>query len=227
MRTDNPLSCRFAPALLMGLLGSCAWVNADVSYQYTAVLSVFSAAPNTPVSVSVYLTEMVTGNSSSLLGSEGGLYSAGTTLGQTLVSGTPSLITAIYGNTAGFTGNVSANLLGGGTSAAVDENIGTSFTGVTASDLGGGVSRVFLGTATITTGAAAGITTFSVGQLGSGTQGTTMTNTMGYTLDTAGSDYFPAVGSTFSITTAVPEPASLGLMSLATVFIAVRRRRSV
>ena len=85
---------------------------------------------------------------------------------------------------------------------------------------------MFLGTVTITTGAAAGDTTFSVGQLGSGAQGTTVTNTTGYTLDLPDPAYTPTVGSTFTVTTTVPEPAVLSLIATGGLLL-LRRRRTV
>ena len=98
-----------------------------------------------------------------------------------------------------------------------------------------------LGTITITGGALNTVTTFEVSPAAS-TFGTTLTRNNCYDLDHLANSYPapPATPIDYTYTgagdggalntfvvTVVPEPGTLGLLSLATVFAATRRRRTV
>lgn len=202
-------------------------VSAALSYSYHAGAADFTAATGTTIQVPIYVREIVTSPSISLLVDDGGLYSGGVAVSRTGFTGSSAGITSITGNTAstpangGFSGGNSAATNPNPSTATLDISVGTSMTGAAATNLGDGEYRVLLGTLLILASTDSGISTFSLDKLGIGT---TMTN-IGRVLDTTSNDphYSAASASSFTVTTLVPEPSSL--LGLCALMFVVKRRR--
>jgi hypothetical protein len=121
------------------------------------------------------------------------------------------------------------------TSAALLEQISFSDSnGVAAVSQGGGVSTVYLGTLALQASSTPDqTTTFTVGVYDP-KQGNTVTFNSGYDLDNnedpmnppgASSLYSSAAATNFSITTSVPEPAALSLLTTGSILLLWQRRR--
>jgi hypothetical protein len=235
---------RFMIALaLLGLAARQAMAQASTtySYQYIAQQSAYMVPTSSNLTINLYLQETNSDQSSnSLLASEHGLTAAGVQVAFT--SGNPSAtITAANfnggtvptgfddaGNTATFTA----------TSASISEStdpdpFGPDLVGVAAGPQTLGVSNVFLGSITLTTGPVGGVSTrFTVGT-NDPLLGATFTNDNSYNLDNtadplnpagAASLYSNSTPSTFTITTnAVPEPTIFG--GIVSLLVFIRRRR--
>jgi hypothetical protein len=207
--------------------------SADITYQYVTDASDYQVIAGQSVVVPLYLQETVTGADTSLLAAEDGLFGAGLTVSRVTEPSSPAFFDALDLNPS-FDFGTPVNSTSPGTftpadnSASLNEAVAEP-DGVQAVDLGGGISRVFLGSVTIQAGnVLQQATAFSVGPNGD-TGGNTLTFTNFYDLDiTSGSPAFTgALASpafTFTVT-AVPEPASLSLLSVAAVAMLGRPAR--
>ena len=226
-------------AAVVGTFGpSASRAHADptYSYFYVAGQASYTAAPNATLTVPLYLEEVST-DSSSLLGSEGGLSAAGVSVA---VSGAgPTQITGIAGNVgtppAGFDGTPVTTASTSTTASLLENTDITATTGVAAGPQANGVSLLLLGSLTVRTGSTTGQTTFVVSPYSS-TSGNTFTNLDAYDLDNSSdpsnpdgsSDlYYSAAGTEFTVDAAVasPEPTSLLLAGSASAALALARRR--
>jgi hypothetical protein len=226
--------------------GLASTARADITYQYVTDTTAYAVNPGATVNVNVYLQETVTGTSSSLIAAETGLFSAGFYLTQSgQVPTNPTIITAMTPNTqgqpAGFSGGVANAPKFTGSQGALTEGLPVTYTGPgpSGSTQGGsvanGITRVFLGTVTLTAGDPGTTTTFSVESYkfaptsigGNGANGNTLTNGTGFDLDQTnnGTANGPPVyvgANNFNGTTAytflvasAPEPGSMILAFLA------------
>jgi len=193
----------------LALLVATGLARADVSFSYVAVPQ-GTVTANSSVTVNLYLQEVDTGGSQSLIASEGGLYAAGVTVAQTGGSGTT--ISAIAANSQaepnGFSGNDNTRLYNSGTQtgtgstsastssqsnqaslADITANSATVPPGPSGTTAGGSVvtngstttTEVFLGTVTIGVGATANAT-YTVEGFNKAPAGTFDAGTYGNTL---------------------------------------------
>ena len=225
-------------------------VRADITYQYITDQSSYSASAGQSVTVQLLLQETLSGGSSSLLVSEGGLFGAGVFVTQ---SGTvPSNPTLIAGP---VTPNQSARPDGFGTGGRISLLPATSTTagvlesvpdfstpGPAGTQVSPTVRDVFLGSLTLTAGAAGSTTQFTIESYKnfSGKDGNTLTFNNAFDLDLAGgaSGAPPFTGAdaftnSFSVNvsppSASPEPGTLLLTGSAALMFAGgawRKRRA-
>jgi hypothetical protein len=226
----------------MAAVATAAPANGSVIYQYVADQTDVPAAQGATVSVRLFLREILSGGSTSVIGADGGLYSMGVRVDRstTGLPASPSILTSLTGSSDFPVSSPTVTAA----SANIAENIGNNPAGITRGNTGGGASpntpadMVYLGTLSITAGSGAGKTTFSVAAR-SATGTNTLTNGNGYDLDltgnsgpNAGSPAFTGAASnatpaTFSVTVAgVPEPTGLGLLGLGATGLLARRRRA-
>ncbi len=236
-------------ALICGLIPAGA-ASAGISYSYvtgtsSAVQSNFSATPGGPaLTVDVYLQEVLTGGSTSLIHADGGLYNAA--VKQSTFSGTTATITAAALNTANFNpnlGNTNGNNILDQTNLSPAFASGPSFSVVNGNTTN---NLYLLGTLTVAPGTSTGATQFNLTAYnGAGGGDTTTYGNPGpgyYDLDISnGSQGNPSATYTgafansptsFTVTVAaVPEPGSMILTGLAGLFVGLgiwlRRRREV
>lgn len=210
--------------LCVGLALTSA-ARAQITYQYVTDQTSYTPNASGNVTVSLFLQETVTGTSTSLLASVGGLFSGGIYVTKTGVNGTATIST-INKNTA-FGGNLSSQAAA--TQARLLEDVGTSPTGVMGTVVSPGVTQDLLGTIVLNAGTSA--TTFAVEPYkfaptnfgGSGFDGNTLTNTNGFDVDVTstnpaytGADTFNGpTAFSFTVAAAVPEPSSMILSGLA------------
>ncbi|MDB5173166.1 MAG: hypothetical protein JWM97_3314 [Phycisphaerales bacterium] len=215
--------------------------NAAIVYSYVTDQTNYDVAQNTPVVVKLYLKETLSGGSTSLITSDGGMFAVGAEVQHASSAvAAPSKITGQATNTSDF---------GGPTSNSIDASTDTAFfaiaigtppaPNVQLGNTGGGASpntlanEIYIGTVTITAGGP-GVNNYSIiaNSPAGGPGGNTLTKT-GYDLDLGqdpNTDPVPGVvGAANSITpftvTVTPEPASLGLLACGGL-LALRRRRA-
>jgi hypothetical protein len=231
------------------LLGVFHQANASVVYSYVAQQSTYNAQPGASVTVNVYLQELLTGNSTSFIASDGGL--SGFVAVVNRVPGTlppmPSILSAAAANTTDFQlfNSATYNFVAGtGDSGQVQGSADTG--GVTGTahpgaEVGNGAvavaksNAIYLGNFTVTAGSGPGTTQFTLGAIDPVNGGATTTTFNVFDLDLAPdasgapAGAFTPVGTTlttFNVTVAgVPEPASLGLLAFGGL-LALRRRRA-
>jgi hypothetical protein len=231
--------------IALGLLGiaaqqTSAQSSTTYSYKYISQQPAYTAAVNTPITINLYLQETNSDQSTnSLLVNEHGLTGAGIQVA--FLSGNSSAtFTAASVNggavPTGFDADANAATFTT-TSATISEStnsepFGNDLVGVAAGAQTAGVSKVFLGSVTITTGSVGGVTsTFQI-TTSEPLTGDTFTNDNGYNLDNAASLtnppgaaslYSNAQPTTFTVTTnAVPEPATAAGV---VVLLSLARRR--
>jgi hypothetical protein len=225
--------------------------QAGISYQYVTDATNYNAVAGTNVTANVYLQETVTGSDTSFIATENGLFSAGfgtkqtgsvPTGATTIMKITPNTQTEPNGfggflfqdvsSTKGYQLEVTS------ISDTVGGPSGTTAGGSVTTGGGTTTTRVFLGTITLTAGSLGTTTTFTIESAKNyvNADGNTLTFTNGFDLDkdstgsptwTGADSIMPA--NTFTVT-AVPEPSSLLLCSLAVcggAFAAYRRRKAV
>jgi hypothetical protein len=209
--------------LALALLASPA--RAGVMYQYVTDHSTYSGLPGSTVNVNVFLQEIVTPPSSSLLASEAGLYSAGF---YAVDFGSPvnhSVITGVNPNPAFMGGFVNSNF--NATQARLTEAGFTNTQGVTGTTAGG-VTNIFLGSLSVQVGNLP--TTFTLepykfapkGFGGTGIDGNTLTWNNNFDLDLTNNGALPPPAYTgadargfVTFTVSTPEPGTLALAFLA------------
>jgi hypothetical protein len=207
--------------------------RASVSYEYITDQSTYNAAPGQTVTVKLYLQEVLTGASASLINSNGGLFSAG--VGIQYSSNTTSTSSTI----SGISNNLSAIGAGGGFgtggilqdqsdvsngNAALFDAIGANVNQGPTADSNG---RILLGTATITAGNANTTSTFTITSFKNSANelakslGEGQTISLNHHFDLDSDNNAPNGGATyqgandvtlsFSVHVVVPEPGSLAL----------------
>ena len=214
---------------LLGVIGAglvAANASATVQYQYVTDTPTIQASPSQVVPVNIFLQEQVTGVDNSILTSEDGLFGAGVDVQRTGTLPTqPAALLGLAPATGanGFNGTPITQV----TDADAHGFWGVSLpasTGVTGTNMGGGIIDVLLGTVDVTAGSQAGVTDFTIG----GYQDNTLTYNSGYSLDDTSAGppaYIGATSSPFTVTTVVaPEPSSIGVLLLASGTL-IRRRR--
>ncbi len=184
--------------------------SADINYSYVGVVQ-GTVTGGTTVTVNMYLQEVVTGSSTSLIASEGGLYAGAVAIAQTAGSGTTISACAVNSATEpnGFTGNNSTWIYNNGVKTAgglqnssstssqsnqativgITNNSANIPPGPSGTTAGGSVTTsggttttlVFLGTVSIGVGATADAT-FTVTSLKNAASGTFDQNSFGNTL---------------------------------------------
>lgn len=216
-----------------------AQAQTTYSYFYIAGQTTYeNVTPGSPIDVPIYLEEVNSdGSSNSLLASEDGLFAAGTSVSQFSSSGgVTTTITGISANsgtpTTGFDDILDQSSTA--TSAALLEQVNfTDSDGVAAVSEGGGVSTVYLGTLSLQASSTPDQTTTFTVSVYDPNNGNTVTFDNGYDLDNnedplnppGASDLYSSAASTnFSVTTSVPEPAALCILTFGSMLLLGRRR---
>lgn len=191
-----------------------------VSYSYVTDLPSYDVSTGS-ASVKIYLKETLTGGSASLLGAdaENGLFGAGFKASRT--AGADVTITGFDPNTSLFGGSV---ILGPTPATIFKASVSTDILDASG-PMPDGDGKTLLGTLNLGwAGTDSGAATFALERYDdSGFNTLSFTN--GYDLDFNSAD--PAFNGATGITTfmtAVPEPASLGLL-IGSCFLLARRRR--
>jgi MYXO-CTERM domain-containing protein len=221
MKMRLPKHAIAAAAVILGFLTAPAIAPAAVIYSYRTDQFSYSAGPGGTVTVSLFLRETVDGGSASVLAAQGGLFSAGVAAARTSSPSDPAFLTAAARNPA-FNDTGSSLMSVAPTLTRFTEAVSSG--GVAATDLGGGVREISLGTMTVQVGNIVGQTTsFNVRDYDNyGTSEDTLTAT-GTVLDTPGGTSPSSFA--FQVTVApVPEPAAIGLVALALPLLGRRRK---
>jgi hypothetical protein len=206
-------------AIALGVAGILVQAaRADVIYSFEVEQAGYSLTSGQSIQVPVYLTETVTEPSTSLLASEGGLWSAGVLLQRTDSSlGSPVLLTAAVANEADFDDLPAITLVADdGASILELRDLGQTM-GVLPDEAfpGSGIRRVYLGSFTLTAGAAAGeVTTFYVGDNTTDDTRTWLSFTL---LD-------EDIQATSFTATVVPEPTTMVLLAAGALGLFRRKR---
>ena len=241
---------KYHKAILGGAvaLGFFAQSNADASiiYSYVTSTPTYTVAPGGSVTVPIYLQEMLSGGSSSLISADGGLFSGGFSVTRAgTLPASPATLTTIAGSVSAN----GSNFAGGSftqdpnnqsTTFVAGDNL-ASFT-ATSGPIPNGSALIELGTVTIQAGAA-GTTDFTLANYTYPSQGggytTTFGNgpgaaTLGFDLDvshTGANAYTGATAApeTFAVSVqSVPEPGvPAALFGLGGVGLLFRRARVV
>jgi hypothetical protein len=198
------------------LLLTLCWVGlamparAAIVYEYVTDQQNYTVNPGQTATVKIFLQETISGNSTSLIAAENGLYGSGFFINQVGVSPTgakSSLITAVAGNPTstqnpvpnGFDGFTTPTVNTAGTQATVVEqvNFSNNTGGPSGTTNGGSVSpdktvtRVFVGTLTLAAGDASSTTTYTIQSYKyapAGSSGNTLSFNSGLNLDAATGD---------------------------------------
>ena len=205
-----------------------------VTYQYVTDFTSYTVAANGTLTIDLYLQETVNAGSVSLLTSEGGLEGAGILVSRTTGSLSFAALSEATPNTQSFSGPSYVNPV---LSSAASFTEGAPFTsGVTATAVPGdtGVSRILLGSVTVTTMSGGLNTTFTLSPYvnsNSTIGGNTLTNTNFYDLDTGATAGSVAYSNTednpYSFTVdALPEPAVGGPVFMLAMLLSGRRARA-
>jgi hypothetical protein len=242
MKMTNSILLAASSVLGLAFAGSA---QAAISYKYIPNQATFTVAAGSSTTVNIYLSETVTSPSTSLLGptAENGLFGAGfkiTEVSNGLASPTVIAASGVVANDDSTSQQFNGGAFNVATASAT---VGTlseseSFNNTAGVQLGnhptlaGSIATpstaVFLGTVTFIAGQTAGTTVFNLG--GSGSTGTTVTFNNSDDLDTnSTSPAYTGVGATLSpisFTVVTPEPASIGLLGLASVGFLARRKRA-
>lgn len=204
--------------------------NASVEYQYVTSAPTLTATPGSTMTIPVFLQETLTGGSTSIINSDGGVAGAGFKM--VMDSGTATLM-SVNPDTTDFQGptNPSVN----GNVAGLQEAIGTSqSSGILTGNTGGGSfgtapNEVYLGNVVINPGS--GTSSFRITAYDP-SGGNTLTNNNLYDLDITQTSAPAYVGTTDpansvpnSFTVSTPEPASISLLGLGALGLLARRRR--
>jgi hypothetical protein len=202
--------------------------RAGVIYQYVSDQPVYSGFPGQVVNVNIFLQETVTGTSTSLLASEGGLFSGGFYV---VEHGNSATITGLTPNPA-FTSNggfFSPNFTA--TQARLTETESISALNGVGGTVNGKVTDVLLGTLAVKLGSAPSSTSFLIEPYrfapkgpfgGSGVDGNTLSFLNNFDLDVTNNGGAPPPAFTGadavppgSFDVAVPEPGTLALALVA------------
>jgi hypothetical protein len=214
---------------------AAAAAPAAVSYSYLTDTPAVNPNPGTTFMVQLFLQETVTTPSVSGLVAENGLYGAGLSITRTgTVPASPSVLTGIAPNrtATGFPGGGFSAPTNTATLIRATENEDTenlTIPGAQPVDLGGGVRRVFLFTLSLQAGTVPGqTTTYAIERYQPPFNGFTVTHNNSYDIDIAndGFAHSGATGTTFTVTTAVPEPGAMGMVGTVVAGLLLRRRRA-
>jgi hypothetical protein len=214
----------FGACLVLALLAAGP-ARAGLIYQYVTDQSAYGGFPGQVVNVNVFLQETVTAPSTSLLASEGGLFSGGFYVVEQGNPTNPATIIGLKQNPA-FVGDLSSAFNARQARLLEDALFNTS--GVTGT-VKGNVTDILLGTLTVKLGGQT--TSFLVEPYkfapksfgGTGLDGNTLTFLNGFDLDVTNNGGLPPpvtftgadAAPPFTFTAAVPEPGTLALALVA------------
>jgi len=191
---------------------------ADVVYSFEVEQAAYSLSPGQSIQIPVYLTETVTEPDSSLLASEGGLWSAGVLVQRSDSSvGAPVLLTGAAANEAAFDDLPALTAVADDEASILELRDLLQATGVLPDETfpGSGIRQVYLGSFTLTAGATVGeTTTFYVGDNTTDDTRTWLNSTL---LD-------DDIQATSFRATVVPEPATLVLLTAGALGLLRRRQ---
>jgi len=212
--------------IALGFIGLLAdMTHASVIYSYMTDTPHVDVAPGSPVVISLFLEEKVSGGSTSLIAAEDGLFGAAVRISRSgAVPSSPTLVTGIAGAPA-YAGGPSTPVFDSASASIIEGVPLSAVHGAGGADLGGGVRRALLGTLSLNAGNIVGeTTTFTIAPLA--INGNTLTFANGYDLDvtSAAPAFSGAVGADFTVTV-VPEPATLALVVGTGLALVLRRRR--
>jgi len=245
----NKWTLKFLAATAVGVLTLAGQAHAAVSYSYVTDAGPngnYNVAPGVTQTVKLYLLETLTGGSPSIISADGGMAGVAMQVNRPAVGGGSALGALTY-NITDFSGPSTPASGPGGVSPAQQPNhLAFAETGPlqgaspVPGNSGGNAANVkpfavFLGTIDVIAGSAAGVTTFTLDRIDTGTTGgtgDTITTFNNYDLDklaNASPAYAGTAASTPSSSftvTVVPEPTFAGIaMVVGAVGSLIRRRR--
>ena len=160
---------------LLVAVGLCVSANGAPSYMYDGpAQATYLLFPGDRVDVPVYLVEIAPPPASSLLVSEGGLFSAGVLIQQTSSSsGAPATLTGLTANPTDFNDPLGSpltimdNVVNSASISETCDLFGTGGVLPSENPAGSGIRRVYLGTVTVSASSKLDVSTFQVTRNGS------------------------------------------------------------